>query len=392
MQKNTIVVTGYLGFSLALLIGQQHKVISFDIDKKRVDEINQNICPLKHDQFSKEFFEKNTLDICATTKKDIAYTTSDLIILAVPTNFNKDSNSFDTSILKSVMSDIAEFNNHATIIIKSTVPIGFTEQLKKDFDNNNIFFCPEFLREGQSLFDNLYPSRIVLGSKSEAAHLFKDILIQCSKSDESDISVIFTSSSEAEAIKLFSNSYLAMRVAFFNEIDTFCIAKKLDAEEIIKGVSLDPRIGDFYNNPSFGYGGYCLPKDTKQLLSDFDLIPSTLIKAVIDSNISRKEFIANDIRALKPNVVGIYRLTMKMGSDNFRESAIQDIIESIAGDKIKIIIYEPEMIEKDYKGHQVIKSILEFKSKADLILANRVDSELSDVLKKIYTRDIYSRD
>ena len=290
------------------------------------------------------------------------------------------------------MSDIAEFNNHATIIIKSTVPIGFTEQLKKDFDNNNIFFCPEFLREGQSLFDNLYPSRIVLGSKSEAAHLFKDILIQCSKSDESDISVIFTSSSEAEAIKLFSNSYLAMRVAFFNEIDTFCIAKKLDAEEIIKGVSLDPRIGDFYNNPSFGYGGYCLPKDTKQLLSDFDLIPSTLIKAVIDSNISRKEFIANDIRALKPNVVGIYRLTMKMGSDNFRESAIQDIIESIAGDKIKIIIYEPEMIEKDYKGHQVIKSILEFKSKADLILANRVDSELSDVLKKIYTRDIYSRD
>lgn len=392
MQKITIVGTGYVGFSLALLIGQQHKVISFDIDKKRVDEINQNICPLKHDQFSKEFFEKNTLDICATTKKDIAYTTSDLIILAVPTNFNKDSNSFDTSILKSVMSDIAEFNNHATIIIKSTVPIGFTEQLKKDFDNNNIFFCPEFLREGQSLFDNLYPSRIVLGSKSEAAHLFKDILIQCSKSDESDISVIFTSSSEAEAIKLFSNSYLAMRVAFFNEIDTFCIAKKLDAEEIIKGVSLDPRIGDFYNNPSFGYGGYCLPKDTKQLLSDFDLIPSTLIKAVIDSNISRKEFIANDIRALKPNVVGIYRLTMKMGSDNFRESAIQDIIESIAGDKIKIIIYEPEVIEKDYKGHQVIKSILEFKSKADLILANRVDSELSDVLKKIYTRDIYSRD
>lgn len=392
MKKITIVGTGYVGFSLALLMGQQHKVIAFDVDKKRVDEINQNICPLKHDQFSKEFFEKNELDICATTKKDIAYSTSDFIILAVPTNFNEDTNSFDTSILKSVIKDISEFNKHATIIIKSTIPIGFTEQLKKDFDNNDIFFCPEFLREGQSLFDNLYPSRIILGSKSEAARIFKDILIQCSQSDESKISVIFTSSSEAEAIKLFSNSYLAMRVAFFNEIDTFCIAKKLDSEEIIKGVSLDPRIGDFYNNPSFGYGGYCLPKDTKQLLSNFDLIPSTLVKAVIESNITRKKFIANDIKTLQPNVVGIYRLTMKTGSDNFRESAIHDIIEDVASDKIEIIIYEPGVIEEDYKGYQVFKSILEFKSKADLILANRVDSELADVLNKIYTRDIFSRD
>lgn len=291
-----------------------------------------------------------------------------------------------------MISDIAEFNKHATIIIKSTIPIGFTEQLKKDFDNDNIFFSPEFLREGQSLFDNLYPSRIVLGSKSKAAHLFKDILIQCSKSDESKTSVIFTSSSEAEAIKLFSNSYLAMRVAFFNEIDTFCIAKKLNSEAIIHGVSLDPRIGDFYNNPSFGYGGYCLPKDTKQLLSNFGLIPAILVKAVIESNITRKKFIANDIKTLQPNVIGIYRLTMKTGSDNFRESAIQDIIESVASDKIEIIIYEPGIAEDNYKGYQIIKSILKFKSKADLILANRVDSELSDVLDKIYTRDIYSRD
>jgi UDPglucose 6-dehydrogenase len=392
MQKITIVGTGYVGFSLALLLGQQHKVTAFDIDKKRVDAINQNICPLKHDQFLKEFFENNKLDICATTKKDVAYSASDFIILAVPTNFDEETNSFDTSILKSVISDIAEFNKHATIIIKSTIPIGFTEQLKKDFDNDNIFFSPEFLREGQSLFDNLYPSRIVLGSKSKAAHLFKDILIQCSKSDESKTSIIFTSSSEAEAIKLFSNSYLAMRVAFFNEIDTFCIAKKLNSEAIIQGVSLDPRIGDFYNNPSFGYGGYCLPKDTKQLLSNFGLIPSVLVKAVIESNITRKKFIANDIKTLQPNVIGIYRLTMKTGSDNFRESAIQDIIDSVASDKIKIIIYEPEIAEDNYKGYKIIKSILEFKSKADLILANRIDSELLDVLDKIYTRDIYSRD
>ncbi len=392
MQKITIVGTGYVGFSLALLIGQHHKVTVFDIDKKRVDEINQNICPLKQDQFSKEFFENNELDICATINKHAAYSTSDFIILAVPTNFNEETNSFDTSILKSVISDISELNKDAVIIIKSTIPIGFTEQVKKDFNKNDIFFCPEFLREGQSLFDNLYPSRIVLGSKSEAAHLFKDILIQCSKSDESKTSIIFTSSSEAEAIKLFSNSYLAMRVAFFNEIDTLCIAKKLNSEEIIKGVSLDPRIGDYYNNPSFGYGGYCLPKDTKQLLSNFDSTPSKLIKAVIDSNITRKKFIADDIKILQPNIVGIYRLTMKMGSDNFRESAIQDIIESLSSDKIEIIIFEPEVIEDNYKGHQVIKSIVEFKSKADLILANRVDSELSDVLNKIYTRDIYSRD
>ena len=392
MQKITIVGTGYVGFSLALLLGQQHKVTAFDIDKERVDAINQNICPLKHDQFSKEFFEKKKLDICATTKKDIAYSASDFIILAVPTNFDEETNSFDTSILKSVISDISEFNKNATIIIKSTIPIGFTEQLKKDYDNDDIFFSPEFLREGQSLFDNLYPSRIVLGSKSEAAHLFKDILIQCSKSDESKTSVIFTGSSEAEAIKLFSNSYLAMRVAFFNEIDTFCIAKKINSEEIIQGVSLDPRIGDFYNNPSFGYGGYCLPKDTKQLLSNFGSIPAALVKAVIESNITRKKFIANDIKTLQPNVIGIYRLTMKTGSDNFRESAIQDIIESVASDKIEIIIYEPGIADDNYKGYQIIKSILEFKSKADLILANRVDSELSDVLDKIYTRDIYSRD
>ncbi len=392
MQKITIVGTGYVGFSLALLLGQQHKVIAFDVDSKRVDEINQNICPLKHDKFSKDFFEKNDLDIFATTDKDLAYSSSDFIILAVPTNFNEETNSFDTGILKSVISDISEFNKYATIIIKSTIPVGFTEELKKDFDNNEIFFCPEFLREGQSLFDNLYPSRIILGSKSEAAHLFKDILIQCSKSDELKTSIIFTSSSEAEAIKLFSNSYLAMRVAFFNEVDTFCIAKKLDAEEIIKGVSLDPRIGDYYNNPSFGYGGYCLPKDTKQLLSNFDLTPSKLIKAVIDSNITRKKFIADNIKALQPNIVGIYRLTMKMGSDNFRESAIQDIIENLTRDKIEIIIYEPEVTKDDFKGHKVIKSIAEFKSKADLILANRIDSQLSDIANKIYTRDIYSRD
>ena len=392
MQKITIVGAGYVGFSLALLMGQKHKVIVFDIDKKRVDEINQKICPLKHDKFSKEFFEKNQLDIYATTKKDEAYLNSDFIVLAVPTNFNEDTNSFDVSILESVIRDISQLKKHANIIIKSTIPIGFTEQLKKDFNNNNIFFSPEFLREGQSLQDNLYPSRIVLGSKSEAAHLFKDILIQCSKSDEYKTSVIFTGSSEAEAIKLFSNSYLAMRVAFFNEIDTFCIAKKLDSEEIIKGVSLDPRIGDFYNNPSFGYGGYCLPKDTKQLASNFDLIPSTLFKAVIESNITRKRFIADDILSLQPNVIGVYRLTMKTGSDNFRESAIKDIIDMVVSDKIEVIIYEPKVVGDDYQGFQVIKSIAEFKSKADIILANRIDSDLLDVSTKIYTRDIYSRD
>ena len=294
--------------------------------------------------------------------------------------------------MESVIRDISQLKKHANIIIKSTIPIGFTEQLKKDFNNNNIFFSPEFLREGQSLQDNLYPSRIVLGSKSEAAHLFKDILIQCSKSDEYKTSVIFTGSSEAEAIKLFSNSYLAMRVAFFNEIDTFCIAKKLDSEEIVKGVSLDPRIGDFYNNPSFGYGGYCLPKDTKQLASNFDLIPSTLFKAVIESNITRKRFIADDILTLQPNVIGVYRLTMKTGSDNFRESAIKDIIDMVVSDKIEVIIYEPKVVGGDYQGFQVIKSIAEFKSKADIILANRIDSDLLDVSAKIYTRDIYSRD
>jgi len=392
MQQVTIVGTGYVGFSLALLLAQQHKVIAYDIDKHRIDEIKRKISPIKQDNFAKEFFEKNDLDIRATTSKHTAYSTSNFIILAVPTNFNEETNNFDTTILKTVIHDIIEHNQHATIIIKSTIPIGFTEEIKKEFNADNIFFCPEFLREGQSLYDNLYPSRIVIGSKSDAAFEFKDILIQCAKLDESSISVVFTNSSEAEAINLFSNSYLAMRVAFFNEIDTFCIAKNLNPKEIINGVSLDPRIGDFYNNPSFGYGGYCLPKDTKQLLSNFDCIPSTLIKSVIDSNVIRKKFIADDIELLQPTVVGIYRLTMKSGSDNFRESAVQDIMESLATNKIEIIIYEPEVKEAFFKTHPVIKSIAKFKSKADLILANRVDSELSDVLNKIYTRDIYTRD
>lgn len=385
----TIAGSGYVGLSNAVLLSQKYKVTAIDIDESKVNNINQRISPIQDTEIEL-FFAEHELNLTATIDKQEAYQDADYVIIATPTNYDEENNSFDTSTVEYVINDVLEINPSATIIIKSTIPVGFTESLKERLGVDNIIFSPEFLREGKALYDNLYPSRIIVGENSERAQKFADMLVSCAKKD--DINIILINNTEAEAIKLFANTYLALRVAYFNELDTYASVHGLDTRQILQGVCLDPRVGDFYNNPSFGYGGYCLPKDTQQLLANYKDVPQNLIQAVVSSNKTRKDFIANDILERKPKVVGVYRLIMKAGSDNFRASAIIDIIDIIKEQGIDLVIYEPVMDEKTFLGSNIIKDLNEFKASSDVIIANRLTPELEDSLEKVYTRDLSGSD
>ena len=387
----SVVGTGYVGLSIATLLSEYHQVISLDISKQRVDSINKKISPIRDHDIDRYFNEKK-LNLSATINKVEAYTGSEFIVIATPTNYDHDTGNFDTSTVEQVLSEILSINKETTIIIKSTVPLGFTIKMRKYFKYNNIFFSPEFLRESRALYDNLYPSRIVIGDFSENSKKFANTLIKCSNKNSESVQVIYMSPSEAEAVKLFSNTFLAMRISFFNELDSFSEIHELDSKKIIEGVCSDSRIGNYYNNPSFGYGGYCLPKDTKQLLGNFNDVPNNIIKAVVESNKTRKIFIANTILSKNPKTIGIYRLIMKNGSDNFRESAIIDIIDEIKKieSKIKIFIYEPFLRGYKFKDNYVISDLQKFISDSDIIIANRISEELKDVKDKVYSRDIFN--
>lgn len=389
MKNIAIVGTGYVGLSNAVLLAQQHNVIALDIDEERVLKINQLQSPLE-DKEIENFLARKELNLIATTDKYQAYQESDYVFIATPTNYDTVTNFFDTSSVESVIDDVLKINPDALIVIKSTIPVGFTESLKSKLGVENIIFSPEFLREGKALYDNLYPSRIIIGEQSERAQMLAKVVADCAVKEEIDIHL--TNNTEAEAIKLFANTYLALRVAFFNELDTYATVHGLHTEQIIKGICLDPRVGDFYNNPSFGYGGYCLPKDTQQLLANYKDVPQNLIQAVVCSNKTRKQFIINDILARNPQIVGIYRLIMKAGSDNFRASAIQDIIKGIQAVGVKVVIYEPNLDEEVFLGSTVVNDLHSFKSKVDIIVANRLTDDLQDSLDKVYTRDLSGSD
>ena len=382
--KITVVGAGYVGLSNALLFSRQHDVTVLDTDQARVKNINQRISPIS-DSCIQNYLSESNLD--ATCDKALAYQHAKLIIIATPTNYNPETNYFDTSSIENVLTDIQAMNPKALIVLKSTIPVGYTAELSKRLGLKNLIFSPEFLREGQALQDNLYPSRIVVGEKSKRAEKIAKLYLKASI--KKDAVILCVDSTEAEAIKLFSNTYLAMRVAFFNELDTYCLKNRLSALDIITGVGLDQRIGDHYNNPSFGYGGYCLPKDTKQLLANYRETPQELISAIIRSNQTRKQAIVDDILSRDVSCVGIYRLTMKADSDNFRESAVHDVLQGLADQGVKIVIYEPTLDVSEYLGHPVESSLQKFKSLSDLIIVNRMVPMFSDVMEKIYTRDLF---
>lgn len=384
--KITVVGSGYVGMSLSVLLAQHNDVTVLDIDETRVKRINNNISTVE-DKDIELFLEKNSLSIKATLDKQLAYEAANFIILAVPTNYDPNTNQFDTSAVDAAVENALKLNHEGLIIIKSTIPVGHTETLQEKFKTNRVVFSPEFLREGLALYDNLYPSRIIVGSHCKASIKFADLLKQ--GAFKKNIETLFIKSSEAEAVKLFANTYLAMRVSFFNELDSYALVNKLNTKNIIDGVCLDERIGPGYNNPSFGYGGYCLPKDTKQLLANYDLVPQTLIEAIVSSNIKRKDFIANEILLKKPKVVGFHRLVMKEGSDNFRSSAIQGIMKRIKAKGVEILIYEPALNKLSFFGSEVLNDLNEFKSRSEIIIANRKSDELSDCYFKVFTRDIF---
>ena len=385
-KKITVVGSGYVGMSLSVLLAQYNEVIVLDIDPSRVEMVNNHQSPVSDEEI-KMFQATKDLSLVATLDKQIAYKDANYIIVATPTNYDTDTNYFDTSSVDSVVADALNINHDALIVIKSTIPVGHTRLLQQKFTTNRVIFSPEFLREGQALKDNLYPSRIIVGSQCEAAKKFARLLQKGAIKE--DIEMLFIGSTEAEAVKLFSNTFLAMRVSFFNELDSYALANGLDTENIINGVCLDERIGDGYNNPSFGYGGYCLPKDTKQLLANYNDVPQTLIQAIVSSNRTRKDFIADEILKKKPKVVGFYRLVMKNGSDNFRSSAIQGIMKRIKAKGIEVVVYEPSLEETSFFGSKVIQHLFDFKSASDLIVANRVSSDLSDVFEKVLSRDLF---